>query len=82
MQLQQCNVMAALMVRIDNRVTCRTGMLRAVGNPPGPHYRVSNGPSGWQIVLSIRLGCLHCVLAAGGEGKAGAGAETSVEYSC
>ena len=42
---------------------------------------VSNGPPGWQIVLSSRLGCLHCVLAAGGEGKAGAGAETSVEYS-
>ena len=42
----------------------------------------SNGPPGWQIVLSIRLGCLHCVVAAGGEGKAGAGAETSVEYSC
>ena len=42
---------------------------------------VSNGPPGWQIVLSSRLGCLHCVVAAGGEGKAGAGAETSVEYS-
>ena len=44
----------------------------------------SNGPPGWQIVLSSRLGCFHCslcVLAAGGEGKAGAGAETSVEYS-
>ena len=48
---------------------------------PSPTVHVSNGPPGWQIVLSSRLGCLHCVLAAGGEVKAGAGAETSVEYS-
>ena len=44
-------------------------------------HQQSNGPPGWQIVLSSRLGCLHCVVAAGGEGKAGAGAEDSVEYS-
>ena len=52
-----------------------------IGSPGGRGETQSNGPPGWQIVLSSRLGCLHCVLAAGGEGKAGAGAETFVEYS-